>query len=79
MLIILLWIFVLNEIVLFGAELSKVYATTVGEHAKQHLPAAFERIVLPLEKAGERIEQASKDEFETKESKKEFEGERKQE
>jgi membrane protein len=35
LLIILLWIFVLNQIVLFGAEISKVYATTVGTHTKQ--------------------------------------------
>ena len=67
LLIILLWIFVLNQIVLFGAEVSKVYATTAGAHAKQHLPASIERIVQPLEKAGEIIEQATKDEFETEE------------
>jgi membrane protein len=66
--IILLWIFVLNQIVLFGAELSKVYATNVGEHAKQHLPGSLERLVEPLEKAGEIIEQASKDEFETEQT-----------
>jgi membrane protein len=63
--IILLWIFVLNQIVLFGAELSKVYATTVGEHARQHLPGSLELIVQPIEKAGQIIEQATKDEFET--------------
>ena len=67
LLIILLWIFVLNQIVLFGAEVSKVYATTAGAHARQHLPASIERIVQPLEKAGEIIEQATKDEFETEE------------
>ena len=65
LLVILLWIFVLNEIVLFGAEFSKVYATTVGEHSRQHLPESLERIVQPLEKAGEILEQATKDEFET--------------
>ncbi len=65
--VILLWIFVLNQIVLFGAELSKVYATNAGEHAKQHLPASVERIVEPFEKAGELIEQATKDEYETEE------------
>jgi len=32
LLIILLWIFVLNQIVLFGAEVSKVYAITWGSH-----------------------------------------------
>ena len=66
MVIILLWIFVLNHIVLFGAELSKVYATTVGQHARQHLPESLEMIVQPLEKAGEILEQATKDEFETR-------------
>jgi membrane protein len=70
LLIILLWIFVLNQIVLFGAELSKVYSSNVGEHARQHLPTTFEKIVEPLEKAGERIEQATKDEFETGEKSK---------
>lgn len=40
LLIILLWIFVLNEIVLYGAEVSKVYAVRVGAHSKQHLPLA---------------------------------------
>ena len=67
MLIILLWIFILNQIILFGAEISKVIATTVGEHARQHMHPSIERIVQPLEKAGEMIEQASKDEFETEE------------
>ena len=77
--IILLWIFVLNQIVLFGAEVSKVYATTVGEHARQHLPESVERIVQPLEKAGELIEQATKDQFETDQKPRESEAEKKQE
>lgn len=51
LLIILLWIFVLNQIVIFDAELSKVYSSNVGEHARQHLPATFEKIVEPIEKA----------------------------
>ncbi len=67
--IILLWIFVLNQIVLFGAELSKVYATT-GNHARQHLPESLEMLVQPFENAGEIIEQATKDEFETEEKSK---------
>lgn len=78
LLIILLWIFVLNQIVLFGAEVSKVYATTIGDHSRQHLPASLEKIVQPLEKAGEKIEQATKDEFETENPKKETETEKKQ-
>lgn len=60
LLIILIWIFILNQIVLFGAEVSKVYASTFGPHPKQHLPARVERIVKPIERAGERIEQATK-------------------
>ncbi len=67
LLIILLWIFVLNQIVLFGAEVSKIYATKVSEHSRQHFSPSIEKIVQPLEKAGERIEQATKDEFETQE------------
>jgi uncharacterized BrkB/YihY/UPF0761 family membrane protein len=78
--IILLWVFVLNQIILFGAELSKVYATSAGLHARQHLPTSFERLFEPLNKAGERIEQATKDEFETDEkSSKESEEKKKEE
>jgi membrane protein len=66
LLIILIWIFVLNQIVLFGAEVSKVYATTVEPHAIQHLPASSEKIILPIEKIGEIIEEATKDELETR-------------
>ncbi|MDR0470198.1 MAG: YihY/virulence factor BrkB family protein [Nitrososphaerota archaeon] len=36
LLIILLWIFILNQILLFGAEVSKVYATTVNALKKTH-------------------------------------------
>ncbi|MCL5876345.1 MAG: YihY/virulence factor BrkB family protein [Candidatus Bathyarchaeota archaeon] len=61
LLIILLWIFVLNQIVLFGAELSKTYATTVGTHAKQHLPASIQKIIEPLQKVGEKIEDVLKE------------------
>jgi membrane protein len=60
LLIILLWIFVLNQIVLFGAEASKTYATTVGVHAKQHLPSAVKNIIEPITRAGQAIEQATK-------------------
>jgi hypothetical protein len=61
LLIILLWIFVLNQIVLFGAELSKIYATTVGMHARRHLPESLEKIVQPLERAGEWVEGSIKE------------------
>ena len=70
LLIILIWIFVLNQIVLFGAEVSKVYAITVKPHASQHLSATVERIIQPFQKAGEMIEEATKDEFETEKPKK---------
>jgi membrane protein len=67
LLIILIWIFVLNQIVLFGAELSKNYATTVGAHARKHQPEPVERIIQPLARASEIIEKATKNEFETQE------------
>jgi membrane protein len=65
LLIILLWIFILNEMVLFGAEVSKVYATTVGRHARQHLPTSRDKIMEPIERVGRKIEKATKDEYET--------------
>jgi membrane protein len=78
--IILLWVFVLNQIILFGAELSKVYATNAGLHSRQHFLTPIERLLEPLNKAGERIEQATKDEFETNEkSSKESEEKKKEE
>ena len=36
LIIILLWMFILNQIALYGAELSMVYATTRGSHALKH-------------------------------------------
>ena len=45
LLIILLWIFILNLIILFGAEISKVYASTFGPHPHQHSRRAIENIV----------------------------------
>ncbi len=61
LLIILLWIFIINEIMLFGAQLSKVYATTFsGEHTREHFSPAAERFLRSLEAAGEMIEQATK-------------------
>ncbi len=68
LLIILIWIFVLNLIVLFGSEVSKVYAITVKHHAIHHLPASVDRIIHPLQKVAEIIEEATKDEFETDET-----------
>lgn len=66
LLIILLWIFIINQIMLFGAETSKFYATTSGNHAREHLPPAAEKIVRDIERAGERIEDAAKGEVEEK-------------
>ncbi len=59
LIIILLWIFILNQIVLFGAEISKVYATTIGPHPKQHLPGRVEKILTALDEAEEKIEEAT--------------------
>jgi membrane protein len=56
LLIILLWIFVLNQIVLYGAEVSRVYALTVGTHSRPQLPQTVQRIIAPLQRAGERLE-----------------------
>jgi membrane protein len=60
LLIILLWIFVFNMSVLYGVEVSKVYAVTVGTHSKQNLPNTIRRVIKPLQKTGQRIEQAAK-------------------
>ena len=61
LMIILLWVFILNQIMLFGAAVSKVYATIFsGEHTREHLSPTAEKIVQSLEKAGEAIEQATK-------------------
>jgi membrane protein len=62
LLIILLWIFVLNLILLYGAEVSKVYAVTVGTHSAAYLPAPVQKVIEPLQKLGSKIEQASKEE-----------------
>ena len=59
LIIILLWIFILNQIVLFGAEISKVYASTFGPHPKQHLPGRVEKILETLEETEEKIEEAT--------------------
>jgi len=60
LMIILLWIFILNLIMLFGAEVSKIYATTSPTHSREHLSPTAEKIVKSLEIAGEKIEQATK-------------------
>ncbi len=60
LLIILLWIFVLNQIILYGAEVSKVYASTVGKHAENHLPEPVKKATEPIKEAGRKIEDATK-------------------
>ncbi len=63
LLIILLWIFVLNQIVLFGAEVSKAYAVSFGRQREQRiLPESVEKLVEPLQRAGELIEWVTKGE-----------------
>jgi membrane protein len=61
LLILLLWIFVLNQIVFFGAEVSKVYSVTVGKHAKLDLPKPIEKAVEPIKKAEEKFEDMTKE------------------
>ena len=66
--VILLWIYVINLIVLFGAEVSKVYAQTYGPHPQEHIiPAAEMKFLQTLEDVGERIEEAAKGQVEEKE------------
>jgi membrane protein len=60
LMIILLWIFILNQIMLFGAGFSKIYATTSPTHSREHLPPTAEKIVKSIEIAGGKIEQATK-------------------
>ena len=60
LMIILIWIYVLNQIVLFGAEISKVYATTVGPHPQLHLMMEAEQVFEPLEVVGEEIDAANR-------------------
>jgi membrane protein len=60
LIIILLWIYILNLIILFGAETSKAYATIFSRPHGNHMPSTAQRIVEPLEKAGERLEEATK-------------------
>jgi membrane protein len=60
LLIILLWIYILNMILLFGAEISKVYATTIGPHPQIHTPLQAGKFLKPLEEFEEEIEKATK-------------------
>jgi membrane protein len=59
--VILLWIYIINLIVLFGAEVSKVYAQTYGPHPQEHMiPVAEMKFLQSLEGVGERIEEVTK-------------------
>jgi membrane protein len=58
LIIILLWVFILNLIILFGAELSKVYASTGGPHPKEYWSLKAEKIIKPLQEVEELIEKA---------------------
>lgn len=60
LLMILLWIFVLNQTILYGAEVSKVYASTIGKHAEKHVPESVKEAAEPIEEAGRKIEDAAK-------------------
>jgi hypothetical protein len=61
LLIILIWIFVLNQIVLFGAELSKAYATAVRTVSEPHFPEQIEKAMQPLIEVCKKIEEAAKE------------------
>jgi membrane protein len=61
LLIILLWIFILNLIILFGAEFSKIYVSTFGSNPREQVPATVEKILKTLEKAEEKNEQTTKE------------------
>lgn len=61
LLIILLWIFVLNQILLFGAELSKSYATKIRTLSEPHFPEQIEKVMQPLISVCEKIEDAAKE------------------
>jgi uncharacterized BrkB/YihY/UPF0761 family membrane protein len=61
LLIILLWIFVLNLILLYGAEVSRAYAVMVGTHKAANLPAPVQKVIEPLQRIGQRIEHATKE------------------
>lgn len=60
LMVILLWIFILNLIILFGAEVSKVYASTFGPHPHQHSPLAIEKMMKSLLRSMEKKEKKTK-------------------
>ncbi len=60
LLIILLWIYILNLIMLFGAEISKTYAVIYGKHAEEHLPERAQKIAQLLERVEEMVEEETR-------------------
>ena len=60
LMILSLWLYLINQIVLYGAEVSKVYAVTFGKYSKENLPPEAEKLVKPLNEAGKKIEKAAK-------------------
>lgn len=60
LMVILLWIYILNLIVIFGAEVSKTYATAFGPHREIRFSYKKRKILKPSEKAGGEIAQAMK-------------------
>ncbi len=61
-LVLLLWIFVLSQIVLYGAEISKVHASVFGKRPRKHVPESIKKAAEPIEEAGKKIEDAAKGE-----------------
>ena len=60
LMIILLWIYILNVIILFGAEISKTYALTHGKHSYVHLPVQAQKLIELLDKVEEIVEEEVK-------------------
>jgi membrane protein len=56
LMILLIWIFILNQIVLFGAEVSKVYTTDFSMQPSQKPLESTEKIKELIEKTGEKVE-----------------------
>jgi hypothetical protein len=60
LMIILLWIYILNVIIPFGAEISKTYALTHGKHSYVHLPVQAQKLMELLDKVEEIVEEEVK-------------------
>jgi outer membrane biosynthesis protein TonB len=60
LMILLIWIFSLNQIILFGAEVSKVHTINYGTQSNKNMPETAKKIVEPIEKAGEKVEAVTK-------------------